>query len=116
AERLLQFEELTHVGLDYVFDTGHAHIAGGVEREFELMKDRIRSTHVHDNNGKDDTHLFPLSDTGGTVDWRNTMHLLRSRESQYPLLLELKERADVTNPLEAVKQVFARLEEQEPLE
>ena len=34
-----------------------------------MMKDRIRSTHVHDNNGKDDKHLFPLLAEGGTVDW-----------------------------------------------
>src|SRR5579872_6450129 len=27
AERLLQFEELTHLGLNYVFDTGHANMA-----------------------------------------------------------------------------------------
>ena len=32
----------------------------GVEAAFEIMKDRIRSTHVHDNDGKDDKHLFPL--------------------------------------------------------
>src|SRR5262245_9700652 len=40
AERLLQFEELTHIGLNYVFDTGHAHMNGGVEAEYELMKER----------------------------------------------------------------------------
>jgi sugar phosphate isomerase/epimerase len=84
----------------------------GVERAFTLLKDRIRSTHVHDNNGKDDVHLFPLSNTGGTIDWKNTMQLLRSREDHFPLLLELKERSDITNPLESVKQVFDRLEEQ----
>lgn len=112
AERLLQFEELTHLGLFYVLDTGHAHMNEGVERAFNLLKDRIRSTHVHDNNGKDDVHLFPLSNTGGTIDWKNTMQLLRSRGDQFPLLLELKERSDITNPLESVKQVFDRLEEQ----
>src|SRR5450755_1099649 len=47
AERLLQFQELTHLGLNYVLDTGHAHMNEGVERTFNLMKDRIRSTHVH---------------------------------------------------------------------
>src|SRR4051794_5434446 len=94
AERLLQFEELTHVGLNYVFDTGHAHIAGGVEREFELMKARIRSTHVHDNNATDDIHLVPLDNEGGTIDWKRTMELLRSRQDQYPLALELKDRGD----------------------
>ena len=57
AERLLQFEELTHVGMNFAFDTGHAHMATGVESEFNLMKARIRSTHVHDNNGVDDIHL-----------------------------------------------------------
>ena len=112
AEKLLQFEELTHVGMNYVFDTGHAHMGAGVEPEFQLMKERIRSTHVHDNNGKDDTHLFPLVSEEGTIDWRKTMELLRSRENQYPLVLELKDRGDNPHLLETAGQVFARLEEQ----
>ncbi|HEY2014035.1 MAG TPA: sugar phosphate isomerase/epimerase [Bryobacteraceae bacterium] len=116
AERLLLFEELTHMGLDYVFDVGHAHMNEGVERAFNLMKERIRSTHIHDNNGKDDTHTFPLTSGAGpgpgTVDWKRTMELLRSRENQYPLLLELKERPDVAHPLDSVKEIFDRLEEQ----
>jgi sugar phosphate isomerase/epimerase len=112
AERLLLFEELTHVGLDYAFDTGHANMAAGVEHEFNLMKDKIRSTHVHDNNGKDDSHLFPMVNDGGTTDWKRTMELLRSRPGQYPLLLELKERPEYATPLENVRQVFDRLEEQ----
>jgi sugar phosphate isomerase/epimerase len=74
------------------------------------MKERIRSTHVHDNNGKDDIHLFPMVTEGGSVDWKRTMELLRSRPGQYPLLLELKERAEYPNPLEYVRQVFERLE------
>src|SRR5438270_7354402 len=73
AERLLLFEELTHMGLDYVFDTGHANMGLGVEHEFNLMKDRIRSTHVHDNGSKDDSHLFPMVSEGGTTDWKRTM-------------------------------------------
>ena len=112
AEKLVQFEELTHLGLNYVFDTGHAHMGAGVEHEFLLMRDRIRSTHVHDNNGTDDTHLFPLVAEGGTIDWKNTMQLLRSREQQYPLVLELKEKPEYTNPLESAMQVFERLEAQ----
>ena len=42
------------------------------------MKDRIRSTHMHDNDGKDDNHLFPLVSEGGTIDWQTAMQLLRS--------------------------------------
>ena len=76
------------------------------------MKERIRSTHVHDNDGKSDSHLFPFLSEGGTIDWKNTMRLLRGRGDQFPLLLELKERPEISNPLEAVKQIFDRLEDQ----
>ena len=76
------------------------------------MKERIRSTHVHDNDGKSDSHLFPFLSEGGTIDWKNTMRLLRGCGDQFPLLLELKERPEISNPLEAVKQIFDRLEDQ----
>ena len=112
AEKLLTFEDLTHVGMNYAFDTGHANMGAGVEHEFNLMKERIRSTHVHDNNGTDDHHLFPLMGKGGSIDWKETMALLRSREGQYPLALELKDRGDNGNLLETACQVFERLEQQ----
>jgi len=111
AERLRQFEELTHIGLNYVFDTGHAHMHEGVEPAFQLMRERIRSTHIHDNNGKEDQHLFPFMNEGGTIDWKKAGELFHSRQGQYPLLLELKEKPEFTAPLDAVKQVFDRLEE-----
>jgi sugar phosphate isomerase/epimerase len=112
ASRLLQFEELTHVGMNYAFDTGHANMAEGVPSAFAMMKERIRSTHVHDNNGTDDVHLFPMVSQGGSVDWKNTMELMRSRPGQFPLVLELKEKPEFANPLESVRLVFERLEAQ----
>jgi sugar phosphate isomerase/epimerase len=112
AERLRQFEELTHIGLNYVFDTGHANIGAGVQHEFDLMKSKIRSTHIHDNDGKLDAHLFPMVTEGGTIDWKQTMGLLRPCAAQFPLLLELKERAEYASPLESAGQVFDRLESQ----
>ena len=83
----------------------------GVEQAFQLMKERIRSTHVHDNDGKSDSHLFPLVSEGGTIDWKNTMEMFRSRDGQFPLVLELKERADLPHPLDKVREVFDRLED-----
>lgn len=110
AERLLQFEELTHLGLDYVFDTGHAHMQEGVEPAFNLMKERIRSTHLSDNDGKSDSHLFPLGNQGGTIDWKKTMDLLRSRGGQFPLLLELREQPGMAHPLDNALETFDKLE------
>ena len=46
AERLMLFLELTHLDLNFVFDIGHANIGEGVEAAFDIMKDRIRSTHI----------------------------------------------------------------------
>ncbi|MGD0497006.1 MAG: TIM barrel protein [Bryobacteraceae bacterium] len=107
AARLAHFQEMTHIGMNYVFDTGHAHMNEGVEAAFRLMKERIRSTHVHDNDGKADAHLFPF--TGG-IDWPGVMKMFRSRGDQFPLVLELKERPELTNPLDKVKEIFDRLE------
>jgi sugar phosphate isomerase/epimerase len=110
AERLKLFLELTHLDLNFVFDVGHAHLGEGVEAAYGIMKDRIRSTHIHDNDGQTDKHLFPLLAQGGTVDWKKTMNLLRTRAEQYPLLLELKETPEFTQPLASVTEVFERLE------
>lgn len=111
AERLLMFLETTHLDLGICFDTGHAHMNEGVETAYRLLQGRIRSTHVHDNNGKEDSHLFPLSGEGGSVDWPRAMKALRSRPGQYPMLLELKEVEGMEHPLDAARAVFDRLEE-----
>jgi sugar phosphate isomerase/epimerase len=108
AARLRQFQDLTHIGLNYVFDAGHAHMNEGVEAAFIIMKDRIRSTHIHDNGGTADEHLFPFQ---GSIDWKRTMDLLRGCGDQFPLLLELKERPEIANPLDSVKGLFDRLED-----
>ncbi len=111
AERLMSFVKSTHLDVHFVFDAGHANIGGGVETEFDIMKERIRSTHLHDNDGESDTHLFPLVVEGGTIDWKKAMKLLRSRPGQYPILLELKEVSGMESPLDTINEVFARLEE-----
>ena len=76
---------------------------GSVENEYRLLQPRIRSTHVHDNNGTDDSHLFPGQ---GTVDWVRTMDLLRSGEGQYPLLLELREVDEMQHPVDSARATF----------
>ena len=107
AERLNHFLAQTHLKLGYCFDIGHAHIGAGVEHEFELMQERIRSIHLHDNDGKTDSHLYP---TQGSIEWKRAMKLLRSRPGQFPMLLELKEPADVAQPIEEARRALDNLE------
>jgi hypothetical protein len=73
------------------------------------MRSRIRSTHIHDNDGKSDLHLFPVV-SGGTADWARVAPLLRECSDQFPLLLEIKDPCGFPNPLEIVRTVFDRLE------
>jgi len=48
---------------------------GGIPEAFAILKNHICSTHVHDNNGDKDTHLWPGN---GSTDWKQTMELLRT--------------------------------------
>ncbi len=107
---LNMFLEQTHLRLGLCFDVGHANLMEGVETAFETMKERIRSTHIHDNDGKADKHLFPLQHESGTIKWKRIVELLFSRPDQYPLLLELKEDPEMEKPLDHVKRIFEEFE------
>ncbi len=113
AERLNEFIAATHLTLNYCFDIGHANIMNGVTAEFELMKDRIRSVNLHDNDGKTDAHLFPGQ---GNIDWKRTMGLLRSGGAEYPLVLELKASGDMEHPAEDAKRAADELDRLEDYE
>ena len=82
---LLHTARFTDIGV--CFDVGHAHMAPGIPQAFETLKDLIRSTHVHDNNSERDAHLWPGQ---GTIDWKETMALLRTAPHVPPLLLEIE--------------------------
>jgi sugar phosphate isomerase/epimerase len=109
AERLLMFLDLTHLPLNVCFDVGHAHLHEGVDPAYRLLKSRIRSIHAHDNDGKEDAHLFP-GDAAGTIDWPRAMQTLRSQPDRYPLLLELSEVPEMELPFENLQRVFDTLE------
>ena len=108
-ERLNELVNTAHFNdVHFCFDIGHAHISGTVEKDFDLMKHRIRSTHIHDNDGKADSHKWPGE---GTIDWGRGMELLRTAPQVPPLLLEIEgvEGQDITAKL---SDAFRSLEEQ----
>lgn len=100
AERLNDFLAQTHLDLGYCFDIGHAHMRYGIDDQFERMQRRIRSTHLHDNDGQEDQHLFPGK---GSIDWAHAAGLLRSCPEGCPLMLELREAAEMERPVEEAK-------------
>jgi sugar phosphate isomerase/epimerase len=98
----------THLrDLRLCFDSGHAHIEEGVEAVFDAMREFVVTTHLHDNHGERDEHLFPYS---GTIDWDDTLRALRSSSEELPLVLEIREQGADAHPLKKAAAAFARLE------
>ena len=58
--------ELAEPGLALALDTGHANLGEGVVHETVAAGSLLATTHVHDNNGRQDSHLPPGH---GTIDW-----------------------------------------------
>ena len=108
-ERLLQFIQYSRMAdLKLCFDTGHAHMTGGVAPAFQVMRDRIASTHIHDNLREKDNHLFPFE---GDIDWTATVREFRRLDGQFPVLFELHDPGKETPALDLVRQVIQRFEE-----
>jgi len=101
---LLQAGRFDDIG--FCFDVGHAHIMSSVPQAFDVMKNRIRSTHLHDNNKDHDSHLWPAS---GSIDWKEMMELLRTAPHVPPLLLEI-EGVEGEKVSEKMAEAFGKLE------
>jgi len=110
AERLNLLLEVTHLPVGFCFDAGLAHIGEGVRAEFGKMKDRIRTIHLHDNDGSSDLRLAPLVDDGGTLDWPVAAELL-AEHANLPHILELQGVGEVAEGLRVATESLDRLEE-----
>jgi sugar phosphate isomerase/epimerase len=97
----------TRLDLKVCFDTGHAHMAGGVQPAFRMLRDRIAVMHVNDNHGDKDEHLLPYE---GEIDWAQAIPDFRSAGRQFPILFELNYEQKEPNTLARVREVIDRFE------
>lgn len=105
-DRLVEFIRTSHMDdVGVCFDVGHAHLMGGVQQDFEILKSHICSTHVHDNAKDKDSHLWPGD---GSINWKEAMELLRSAPQTPPLLLEIE--GDEKVDLGKIPRTFGKLE------
>src|SRR6202049_1543229 len=81
------------------FDSGHAHLEGGVPEALEIVRDYVATTHLHDNRGERDDHLLPYE---GTIDWSATLAAL---PPDAPMVRKWKEPAAAAGSIEV--QAFA---------
>lgn len=91
--RLLAFLEASHLDdIGICFDSGHAHLpdhlfgGGSVVESWNLLAARVRSTHLHDNRGSTDDHLWPGE---GTIPWNELKPLIEAKGGDFPWMLEV---------------------------
>ena len=71
--------------LGVALDTGHAHISSTTTEETLAAGSWLRTTHVHDNDGKQDSHLPPGL---GTIGWESWAASLEAIHYSGPVMLE----------------------------
>jgi sugar phosphate isomerase/epimerase len=73
----------------FCYDTGHANLWCNETDWLSLYSDRLAAVHLHDNNGNEDEHSFPLS---GTINWTATMQKLNKSTYDGCITLETEYR------------------------
>jgi sugar phosphate isomerase/epimerase len=99
----------THLhDLKLCFDSGHAHLEDGVTASFDAMRDRIVTTHIHDNHGEKDEHLLPFE---GTLDWDSALAAFARMAPPLPMVFELKAQQNAAPQIDQIRAAFDKFEE-----
>ncbi len=77
--------ELKHPQLALALDTGHANISASLAGETHEAGPLLATTHVHDNNGRQDSHEPPGH---GNIDWPAWGRALDAIQFKGPIVLE----------------------------
>jgi sugar phosphate isomerase/epimerase len=86
--------------IDVCLDVGHAHLGDGLTSTLAELKPRIRSSHLHDNHGQRDEHLWPGE---GDLAWDEVYEGLKSSPQTPAGVLEIHYGVDETPELIAQK-------------
>jgi sugar phosphate isomerase/epimerase len=97
-------ERLDGVDVGICLDYGHAHLMGDLGEAIECVGGHLRTTHVHDNGGREDDHLVPFA---GSINWDTAM--METQKIGYDGMLML-EVADTGDPLDVLKRSAAARE------
>lgn len=91
------------------WDFGHGHTIYADQSEaLKMLGERLKVTHVHDNNTFWDQHLSPFR---GTIDWFSVMRTLAEMDYQHDFSYEVKRIADVRVPEELKTSLRQHLKE-----
>jgi len=100
--------------LGVCFDTGHANLSENPKEEFYLLKDKIFTFHIHDNDGMRDLHLPPPF---GTFDWKWFIKNLKDiRQNILPLECIIPDQLGLKKTLKICDDLFNKGKEEFKIE
>ncbi len=90
-------------------DLGHAHLGEGVPAALEALSERLRTSHIHDNHGDKDAHLWPGE---GTIDFAAALAGLRQAPQKPAGVLEIHYSygSDAAQVVEKAKTAFGQFD------
>ena len=93
-ENLVEILSVGHFNdIGVCLDVGHAHLGSGIPSAIAILGERIRSTHIHDNAGDRDAHLWPGE---GTINWQEAMQALTQLKQPPGTVLEISSKVEET--------------------
>jgi sugar phosphate isomerase/epimerase len=109
-ERLVRFveDDIPQTGAGICLDFGHALLQGDVVDAIETVSGHLFSTHVHDNDGRADTHLAPFE---GSIDWPGALMAVQKIGYEGTLLFEVADTSTPREVLEKTRRVRSRFEQ-----
>jgi sugar phosphate isomerase/epimerase len=90
-------DELEGLNVGICLDYGHAHLMGDLSDAIETVSGHLWTTHVHDNDGRNDDHRVPFA---GRIDWDAA--IMETQKIGYDGVL-MFEVADTGDPIEVLK-------------
>lgn len=98
-------EKIDSQDFGFCFDIGHFNLFSTVTMEqwFESLRHRLMEVHLHDNDGKADSHLAPGR---GNIAFEKFFGLLNAHGPAPVFAIEVRDKDDVEKSLERVKQLM----------
>lgn len=100
-------EELEGLDVGICLDYGHANLMGDLSDAIETVSGHLWTTHVHDNDGRNDDHRVPFA---GRIDWDAAMMETQKIGYDGVLMFEVPAGADPVTVLQKCVKARERLE------
>lgn len=86
-KHIKNFLEKNMIPIGICYDIGHSNMNYDVLSEIDEFGDTFYTTHIHDNDGKNDSHLMPFE---GNINWKKVLKQFKKVDYKWGFILEVR--------------------------